>query len=133
MVEDDLELEEDLGEATIAYEDPDGDTVERTVPNEHLAYFQDHWILKRDGDEADRDMVRRIPAYRVYHVDRSVEEFEEEIKTLRDRVQSVADDLRTKLVGGGRRERDEHHIQVERGESDSSGAGTDGPHGTDRS
>ena len=101
MVDEDLELEEDLGEATIVYEGPDEDPVEKTVPNEHVAYFQDHWIIKTDTDEKGRDIVRRIPGYKVYHVERSVEEFEEEVRTLRDQVQSVADNLRTKIPLGG--------------------------------
>ena len=39
MVDEDLELEKDLGAATIVYDDPDEGTVERSVPNEHVAYF----------------------------------------------------------------------------------------------
>src|SRR6056297_2777409 len=94
-------VEEDLGEATIVYEDSDGETVEHNVENEHVAYFQDHWLVKTGEDDEGRDLVRRIPASRVYHVERTVEQFEEEVKTLRDQVQSVADDLRSKLLGGG--------------------------------
>jgi hypothetical protein len=93
-------VEEDLGEAIIAYEDPDEGTVERTVQNEHVAYFQDHWIIKTDETEGGRDTVRRIPAQRVYYVERSVEEFEQEVATLADQVQSFTDDLRSKLLGG---------------------------------
>ena len=119
MVDEDLELEEDLGEATIVYESPDGETVEKTVPNEHVAYFQDHWIIKTDTDEQGRDIVRRIPAFRVYHVERSVEEFEEEVKTLKDRVQSVANNLRTKIPGRSTpEETDQHRIEIETKESD---------------
>lgn len=116
-------VEEDLGEATIAYEDPNGETVEKTVQNEHVAYFQDHWLVKTGQDEEGRDLVRRIPAQRVYYVERTVEEFEEEVRTLRDQVQSVAEDLRTKLLGGGEDravgtgESEVHHIDVETGES----------------
>ncbi|WP_115863057.1 hypothetical protein [Halorussus litoreus] len=129
-------VEQDFGEATIAYEDPDGETVEETVQNEHVAYFQDHWILRIDEDEQGRDRVRRIPTQRVYYVERTVEEFEE-VKTVRDQVQSVADDLRSKLLGGsetrgggglgggrgtgsdegGTGEPEVHHIDVESGES----------------
>jgi len=94
-------VEEDLGEATIVYEGPDGETESQTVQNEHVAYFQDHWILKTGEDDHGRDLVRRIPASRVYHVERTVEQFEEEVSTLRDQVESVADDLRTRLLGGG--------------------------------
>ncbi|MFB6078152.1 MAG: hypothetical protein ABEJ80_04145 [Halarchaeum sp.] len=110
-------MDEDLGRATIVYENADGDTVERTVPNEHIAYVQDHWILKTDGDESGVDTVRRIPIQRVYHVERDVEEFREEVETLRDQVESVADDLRSRLLGGRDDGRDEGedvvHIDVE--------------------
>ena len=122
-------VEEDFGEATIAYEDPDEGTVERTVQNEHVAYFQDHWIIKTDESEDGRDTVRRIPAQRVYYVERSVEEFEEEVKTLKDQVQSFTDDLRSKLLGGGGggsgsgtgSETEPYRIEVKDGESGESG------------
>lgn len=102
MASDTLELERDLGQATIVYEEPDGDIAERTVENEQIAYFQDHWTLKAGEDEAGNDVVRRIPEHKVYRVDRSVEEFEEEIKTLRNHVQSFAEDIRGKLPIGDR-------------------------------
>ena len=125
MVDDDLELERDIGHATIVYEEPDEDTVRKTVPNEHIAYFQDHWIIKTDEDEEGHDIVRRIPAQRVHYVERSVEQFEEEVKTLVDQVQSFAADLRTKLPVGGSRdsggERPEpHRIDIDQGEFDES-------------
>ena len=85
-------VEEDLGEATIVYEGPDG-TVEETVDNEHVAYFQDHWIVKTGENEAGHDTVRRIPAGRVYHVERDVEEFEREAATMFDELQSVASEF----------------------------------------
>ncbi|WP_267640752.1 hypothetical protein [Haloarchaeobius amylolyticus] len=113
----------ELGEAVIVYDDPDGETVEKTVANEHIAYFQDHWILKT-GEEEDRDLVRRIPIQRVHYVERSVEQFEREVSTLRDQVQSVADDLRSKLLGGegtgSRDSRDDEpvHIDVSEGDGD---------------
>jgi hypothetical protein len=102
MSTDTLELDRDLGQATIVYEDPDDGTVERTVENEQIAYFQDHWLLKAGEDAEGNDVVRRVPDHKVYYVERSVEEFEEEIKTLRNQVQSFADDVRRKLpIGGG--------------------------------
>lgn len=113
MVEDDLELEHDTGQATIVYEDPHEDIVEKTVPNEHIAYFQDHWIIKTEEDEQGNDIVRRIPLGRVYYVERSVEEFEEEVKTIRDQVQSVADNLRSKLLGSNDDDSDVSPIEVE--------------------
>ena len=124
MVDEDLELERDIGEATIVYEDPDEETVRKSVPNEHIAYFQDHWIIKTDEDDQGRDIVRRIPARRVHYVERTVEEFAEEVETLVDQVQSLASDLRTKIpVGGGGSsgggDRPEpHRIDVERGAPD---------------
>ncbi|WP_243700429.1 hypothetical protein [Halorussus pelagicus] len=133
-------VEEDLGEATIVYEGPDGETVEQNVENEHVAYFQDHWILKTGEDDRGRDLVRRIPASRVYHVERTVEQFEEEVSTLRDQVESVADDLRTRLLGSGGDERgsdsespsrsESISIEVERGEEDEP-PGSDELGGTD--
>ena len=114
MVDEDLELERDLGEATIVYDDPDEGTVRKTVPNEHVAYFQDHWIIKTDEDERGHDIVRRIPARRVHYVERSVEQFEEEVETVLDQVQSFASDLRTKIPvgGGGDREAPEGRADV---------------------
>ena len=117
---DDYELEEDIGEATIVYESPDGETTERTVANEQIAYFQDHWIIKTGTDDQGRDIVRRIPAQRVYYVERTVDEFAEEVKTLLDRVESVASRIQTKIpVGGGSTESREepHHIDISSGES----------------
>lgn len=115
MVDEDLELERDLGQATIVYEDPDEDTVRKTVPNEHIAYFQDHWLVKTEEDDQGNDIVRRIPSRRVHYVERSVEEFEEEIKTLRDQVQTVATNLRSRILGGGEDddESETHSIEVE--------------------
>ncbi|NUB92278.1 hypothetical protein HTZ84_06145 [Haloterrigena sp. SYSU A558-1] len=120
MVDEDLELERDIGEATIVYDEPD-ETVRKSVPNEHIAYFQDHWIIKTGEDDEGRDIVRRIPARRVHYVERTVDEFAEEVETLVDQVQSFASDLRTKIpVGGsdsGESERPEpHRIDVDRGE-----------------
>lgn len=94
-------VERDLGQATIVYENRDGEPEEKTVQNEHVAYFQDHWIIKTGEHDRGQDIVRRIPSQRVYHVERSVQQFEEEIKTVRDQVQSVAQDLRSKIMGGG--------------------------------
>lgn len=125
MVDEDLELDEDLGEATIVYEDPHDGTVEKTVPNEHVAYFQDHWIVKTDEDDHGHDIVRRIPAQRVHYVERSVEEFEEEVSTLFDRVESVAKGLQGKIpigegdADGGKSEDPEpHRIDIDSGELD---------------
>lgn len=112
-------VDEDLGGATIVYDDPHDGTVEQTVENEHIAYFQDHWILK--VDEADeRDVVRRIPHQRVHYVEREVDEFREEVSTLTNQVESFADDVREKLFGGpDHRDDDEpQRIDVRDGDAD---------------
>ena len=131
-------VDEDFGEATIVYEDPDEGTVRRTVENEHVAYFQDHWILKTGEDDEGRDTIVRIPATRVYHVERTVQEFEAEISTLADQVRSLTADLRQKLPVGSegrgsraRRERGRDRggpveIDVERG-GESAEEGRPGP------
>lgn len=134
-------VETELGKATILYEDPNEGTVEETVDNEHVAYFQDHWIVKTGEHDEGHDMVRRIPAQRVYFVERNVEEFEEEVRTLRNQVQSLADgiglqvqtlrdrvetvtgELQTELLGGAERsegtESGVHRIDIEDGDADS--------------
>ena len=89
-----------LGTATIVYAHPEEGVVEETVQNEHIAYFQDHWLLKRDEDESGNDRVRRVPRERVHYVDRNVEAFEDEIGTVRKQVENVANDIRSKLLGG---------------------------------
>ncbi|AKU08021.1 MULTISPECIES: hypothetical protein [Haloferax] len=90
----------DLGTAVIVYDDPDEGTVEKRVENENIAYFQDHWIVKLDEDAGGNDVVRRIPIQRVHYVERSVEEFETEVKTLRNQVESFAKNLQSSLLGG---------------------------------
>jgi hypothetical protein len=98
----DPELDEDVGRATIVYEDPAEGTVEKTVANEHIAYFQDHWMVKIEEDDQGRDRVRRIPGFKVHYVERTVDEFTEEVGTIRGEVESVASDIQEKLpIGGG--------------------------------
>ena len=110
----------EIGDAVIVYDDPDEGTVERTVDNERIAYFQDHWILKLDEDEAGNDIVRRIPRQRVHYVERSVEQFEDEVKTLRNQVESFAKEVQSTLLGGdGDADRTEsHRIDVDEGTDD---------------
>ena len=98
--------ETDLGTATIVYEHPKEGTVEKTVENEHVVYFQDHWLVRQAEDDDGNDTVRRIPKERVHYVDRNVEQFEDEVGTLRNQVESVADDLRSKVFGNRSRDRD---------------------------
>jgi hypothetical protein len=80
----------ELGQATIVYDDPDGETTSREVDNEHIVYFQDHWQLKTGTDDEGNDVVRRIPRQRVHYVERSVEEFQ-------DRVDAMIDQARKRL------------------------------------
>ncbi|SEP06291.1 hypothetical protein SAMN04487948_11297 [Halogranum amylolyticum] len=112
--------DEELGQATIVYEDPDGETVEKQVDNEHVAYFQDHWILKTDEQDG-QDIVRRIPLQRVYYVERSVEEFEEEVATVRNQVESLAGNLRQRLFGSEQQDQDQESgesLKINVGDSD---------------
>jgi hypothetical protein len=110
-------VDRNLGEATIVYEDPADGTVERTVQNEHIAHFQDHWTVKTGEDEQGNDTVRRIPREQVYYVERSVTAFEEEVQGIRQQVESVADEIRSRLPGQGRNHggggRDSVNIEVE--------------------
>ena len=80
----------ELGKATIVFDDPDGDTTKRTVDNEHIVYFQDHWQLKTGTDADGNDVIRRIPRQRVHYVERSVEE-------IQDRVDAMLDQARKRL------------------------------------
>ena len=108
-------VEEDLGTATIVYEEPDEGTVEQTVQNEHIAYFQDHWVIKMDEETEGWDRVRRIPHHRVYHVERSVDEFENEVMTVKSQIKSMAEDLQQKFIGGDQQEqteRETHQIEI---------------------
>lgn len=112
--------EPDLGTAVIVYDDPDEGTVEKTVENERLAYFQDHWIVKFDEDADGNDIVRRIPVQRVHYVERSVEQFEAEVQTLRNQVESFAKNLQSTLLGGSDDTDGEEptRIEVESGRDD---------------
>ena len=95
-----------LGKATIVYEDPEEGRQEKTVPNEQLVYAQDHWAFMAGQDEQGNDLVRRVPRDRVHYVERNVQKFEEEVKTVRHRVESLADEVRQKLpmnMGDGKR------------------------------
>ena len=67
----------ELGRATIVYETASGEVEKATVDNDHIAYFQDHWLFEYGTDDEGNDIVRRVPSERVYHVERSVEELEE--------------------------------------------------------
>jgi hypothetical protein len=92
-----LEVDRETGTATIVYDHPEEGRVEETVSNEQIVYVQDHWAFASGTDENGSDLVRRVPHTRVHYVERSVQEFEEEIKTVRRRVESIADEVRRKL------------------------------------
>jgi hypothetical protein len=98
----------ELGQATIVYEDPEEGQMEETVDNERVVYARDHWMVVTGTDDQGNDLMRQIPKERVYYVERNVQRFEDEARTLRRRVESVAKDLRQKLpvdVGDGGRGR----------------------------
>ena len=87
----------EAGQATIVYEDPEEGQKEVTVNNEQVAYVRDHWAVKAGTDDEGNDLMKQIPATRVYYVERNVQKFEEEITTVRHRVESLAGELRQKL------------------------------------
>ena len=98
--------EVELGQATIVYEGPDGETVETTVDNEEIVYARDHWHVRTGTDEDGNDLMKQIPKERVHRVDRTVEKFEDQAGTVRSRVESLASDLRERIpvdVGDGDR------------------------------
>jgi len=95
----------ELGEATIVYEDEDGEVVKETLDNEEIVYARDHWMLRQGTDDRDNDLMKQIPRDRVYRVERNVQAFEEEAQTMKRRIESIASDIRRKIpvdVGDGR-------------------------------
>ena len=78
----------ELGRATIVFETPDGEAESFEVDNEFLVYFGDHWQVRTGEDDDGNDVVRRIPRERVYHVERSVEEFQDRLETFLDETKS---------------------------------------------
>ncbi|MFB6129825.1 MAG: hypothetical protein ABEJ28_03280 [Salinigranum sp.] len=96
-----------LGQATIVYEDPDEGQRKVTVDNEELMHMHGHWAFRTGTDERGNDRMREVPDRHVYYVERNVERFEEEMKTVRRRVESWADEVRhmlpMNLGDGGRR------------------------------
>ncbi|WP_137288773.1 hypothetical protein [Natronorubrum halophilum] len=95
MVEIDTDTESDLelGKATIVYETATGDLERATVDNDHIAYFQGHWLFAYGTDGDGNDVVRRVPRERVRHVERSVEEIEETFETAVDKTKNTLEDL----------------------------------------
>ena len=84
----------ELGTATIVYETPDGELDEVTVDNEHIAFFQQHWLFAYDIDDEGNDIVRRVPHGRVHYVERSVEELESTFETTVDKAKDKLEDIR---------------------------------------
>jgi hypothetical protein len=124
----------ELGQATIVYEDADGERTEETVDNEQLLYTRDHWVLRAGTDERGNDLMKQIPRQRVHVVNRSVERFEEEAATVRHRVEKLADELREKLpvdLGRDRRTHTERPpststtVEIDPDESDESASEPD--------
>ncbi|MFB6164308.1 MAG: hypothetical protein ABEJ31_04040 [Haloarculaceae archaeon] len=140
MSESEMELPVELGQATIVYEDPEEGTTSQTVKNEQVLYVRDHWVVQTGKDDQGNDLMLQIPRDRVHHVQRNVEHFEEEAKTVRHRVESIADDIRRMLpmdVGDGRSRRQGHAaqrgstsesttVEINEGQGSSSGAGSSG-------
>ncbi|WP_436344821.1 hypothetical protein [Natronorubrum sp. FCH18a] len=95
MVELDTNTETDLelGKATIVYETATGDLERATVDNDHIAYFQDHWLFAYGTDDDGNDVVRRVPKERVRLVERSVEEIEDTFETAVDKTKGKLEDL----------------------------------------
>ncbi|ELY52031.1 hypothetical protein [Natronolimnohabitans innermongolicus] len=83
----------ELGTATIVYETATGDLEEATVENDHIAYFQDHWLFAYGTDEDGNDLVRRVPRDRVRYVERSVEELEETFDTTIDKAKETLEEF----------------------------------------
>ncbi|RKD97970.1 hypothetical protein [Halopiger aswanensis] len=84
----------ELGTATIVYETSEGDVEEVDVDNDHIAYFQDHWLFAYDIDDEGNDIVRRVPHNRVYYVERSVEELEDTFDTAVDKAKDKLEQIR---------------------------------------
>lgn len=83
----------ELGRATIVYETATGEVERATVDNDHIAYFQDHWLFEYGTDDDGNDIVRRVPSERVYHVERSVEELEETFDSTVDKAKDKLEDI----------------------------------------
>lgn len=99
----------ELGSATIVYEGPDGETTEETVDNEQLVYVRDHWAINAGSDDRGNDLMKQIPRDRVIRVERNVEQFEEQARTVRHRVESLAKGVQRKIpmdIGNGERKSD---------------------------
>ena len=88
------DTDRELGTATIVYETA-ADEIERvTVDNEHIAYFQDHWLFAYGTDDDGNDVVRRVPHNRVHYVERSVEELEESFESGLEKAKGKLEEIR---------------------------------------
>lgn len=118
----------ELGQATIVYDHPEEGQTEVTVDNEQIVYARDHWMVVTGVDDEGDDRMQQIPRDRVHYVERDAEQFEEQARTVRHRVESIARDLGQKLpvnVGeGGRSERSSGEPSARHGEPSSADEGT---------
>ena len=88
----DLEMPDpELGQASIVFENENGETEHAVVDNEYIVYFQEHWQVKYGEDDQGNDVIRRIPREHVYYVERSVEEFQDRIDALLDKARDRFD------------------------------------------
>ncbi len=71
----------DTGTATIVYDDPEEEVIEREVENDDIVYFDDHWLIKVGVNDEGDDMVRRVPRERVHYVERSIDELEKKVES----------------------------------------------------
>ncbi|KZN24081.1 hypothetical protein A4G99_06365 [Haladaptatus sp. R4] len=71
----------DTGTATIVYDDPEGEVIEREAENDDIVYFDDHWLIKVGVNDEGDDMVRRVPRERVHYVERSIDELEKKVES----------------------------------------------------
>ena len=96
MVEFDTDTETDLevGKATIVYETATDDLERATVDNDHIAYFQGHWLFAYGTNEEGDDVVRRVPKERVRYVERTVEEIEETFESGIEKAKGKLEEIR---------------------------------------
>ena len=87
------DTDRELGTATIVYETAAGEIERVTVDNEHIAYFQDHWLFAYGTDDDGNDVVRRVPHQQVKYVERSVEELEATFDTAVEKTKQKLGDL----------------------------------------
>lgn len=93
-IDTDTETDLELGKATIVYETATGEFERATVDNDHIAYFQDHWLFAYGTNENGDDIVRRVPKERVRYVERTVEEIEETFESGIEKAKGKLEEIR---------------------------------------